>query len=123
MEFFAIADRQITADDLQARLDISSLPSWCASISQVLSHDGDTGEIYCVWGQFIVHREQIRGGVRFTLPKCPNAFAWTVTTGLPPAPEKVVIHGTINRREHDADFIATLEQFVDDWRKGLNLHL
>ncbi len=120
MEFFAVVDKHSDADILRARLDIASLPSWCASIGTVLSHAGDRGEIYCVWGQFIVHREPIRGGVRFTLPKCPNALAWTVTTGLPPAPEKIVVHLTINRTEHDADFIATIEQFVQDWRQGLN---
>lgn len=123
MEFFAIADKQTTADALQAQLDIASLPSWCASISTVLSQDGHCGEIYCVWGQFIVCRELIRGGVRFTLPKCPNALAWTVTTGFPPAPNKVVIHCTINRREHDADFVATIEKFVDDWRQQLEARL
>lgn len=123
MEFFAIADRRTTTDTLQTRLDIASLTSWCASISQVLSHDGDTGEIFCVWGRFVVHREQIRGGVRFSLPGCPNAFAWTVTTDLPPAPDKIVIHCTINRHDHDVDFIATIEQFVNHWRNGLDLHL
>ncbi|MCR4346070.1 MAG: hypothetical protein NUV55_02535 [Sulfuricaulis sp.] len=123
MEFFAIADKPATAETLQARLDVASLASWCASISQVFSHDGDTGEIFCVWGQFIVHRERIRGGVRFTLPKCPNGFAWTVTTGFPPAPDKVVIHCTINRREHDSGFIATIEKFADDWRRGLSILL
>lgn len=123
MEFFATTDRRTTADALQSRLDIASLASWCGSISQVLSHDGDHGEIYSVWGQFIVRREPIRGGVRFTFPKCPNAFAWTVTTDLQPAPDKIVIHCTINRREHDPDFIASIEQFVSDWREGLDARL
>ena len=123
MEFFAIVSRQTNADTLQARLDIASLPSRCASITRVLSHDGDTGEIDSVWGQFSVRRELIRGGVRFSLPNCPNALAWTITTGFPPAPDKIVIHCTINRREHDADFIATLGQFVEDWRLGLNARL
>lgn len=123
MEFFATAGRQTTADALQARLDVASLASWCNSINQVLSHDGDRGEIYCVWGQFMVHREPIRGGVRFTLPDCPNAVAWTITTGFAPAPDKIVIHCTIIRREHDPDFIATIEKFVDDWRQGLETRL
>ncbi len=118
MEFYAFADKRIDADTLQARLDIRSLPAYCASISRLLSHDGDRGEIYCTWGQFIVHREPIRGGVRFSLPNCPNALAWTITTGFPPAPDKIVIHCTINRREHDPDFIASIEKFVDDWREG-----
>lgn len=120
MEFHAFADKRIDADTLQARLDIRSLPTYCASISKLLSHDGDRGEIYCAWGQFIVHREPIRGGVRFTLPNCPNALAWTITTGFPPAPDKIVIHCTINRREHDPDFIASIEKFMDDWREGLS---
>ncbi len=119
MEFFAIANRQIEANALQTRLAIASLPKFCASISRLLSHADDHGEIYCVWGQFVIHRELIHGGVRFTLPKCQNTIAWTITTGLPPQPEKIVIHCTINRREHDADFIGTLQEFVEDWRTGL----
>ncbi len=120
MEFYAFADKRIDADMLQARLDIRSLPTYCASISQLLSHDGNRGEIYCTWGQFIVHREPIRGGVRFSLPNCPNALAWTITTGFPSAPDKIVVHCTINRGEHDPDFIASIEKFVDDWREGLS---
>lgn len=120
MEFFAIADTKTDADTLQARLDIGSLSTYCASVSQLLAHDGERGEIYSSWGQFIVQRELIRGGVRFSLPKCPNALAWTITTGFPPAPDVIVIHCTINRREHDPDFIASIEKFVDDWREGLS---
>ena len=119
MEFFAIADRITDVDALQARIDIGSLPVYCASISRLLSHNGDRGEIYCTWGQFIVHRESIHGGVRFTLPKCPNALAWTITTGFQPALEKIVIHCTINRAGHDADFIVSILTFVQDWQRGL----
>jgi hypothetical protein len=56
--------------------------------------------------------------VRFTLPRCPNALAWTVTAGID-TPEPVVVHCTINRAEHDADFIESIRLFVDDWRIGL----
>ena len=31
----------------------------------------------------------------------------------------IQVHCTINRTEHDPEFIATLEDFVDDWRQGL----
>lgn len=119
MEFFAIANKSIEAKALQTRLDIAALPKFCASISRLLSHADDEGEIYCVWGQFVVHRELIHGGVRFTLPKCLNTIAWTITTNLPPEPEKIIIHCTINRREHDAEFVSTLQEFVEDWRTGL----
>lgn len=119
MEFFAVADVRTDEDVLKRRLVIPSLPHWCASINEVISADGDRGEIYSVWGQFEVRREEINGGLRFTLPTCPNAFTWTVTTGYPPAPESVVIHGAINRTEHDPDFLETLQDFADDWKAGL----
>ncbi len=119
MEFFATARVAATADLLQRQLTVQGLPGLCASIDTVLEHAGDRGRIYCVWGEFAVQRDAIRGGVRFTLPGCPNALAWTVTTGLPPDPQAVVIHCTINRPDHDPDFIETIETFVDDWREGL----
>ncbi len=120
MEFFAAAARQTDAETLQRRLSIAALPDFCASINTVLSDAGDRGRIYCVWGGFDVERLAINGGVCFVLPHCPNAFSWTVTTGLPPDPDLIVVHATINRTEHDPDFIKTLEDFVSDWRTGLD---
>ncbi|MFA7095351.1 MAG: hypothetical protein WC383_02570 [Gammaproteobacteria bacterium] len=119
MEFFAEIDFAVDEAALQRLLTIERLPQLCASIDSVLEDGGEQGRIYCVWGEFPVRREPIRGGARFTLPTCPNALAWTVTTGLPPAPGRVVIHCTINRREHDPDFIESIETFVQDWRQGL----
>ena len=119
MEFFATASISASVNDLQRRMTISDLPRWCVSIQTVLSDEGSRGEIYCVWGEFRVHREQIRDGVRFTLPGCPNALQWTVTTGQLPNPQHCVIHLTINRTEHDQDFIDSNQQFVDDWKAGL----
>jgi hypothetical protein len=123
MEFFALASLQTNPETLQRELGVAHLARWCASIDSVLEHAGDRGRIYCVWGEFAVHREAIRGGVRFSLPGCPNALAWTITTGMPPAPDALVIHCTINRREHDPDFIETIESFVADWRRGLETGL
>ncbi|MFZ5621428.1 MAG: hypothetical protein ACOY5W_10430 [Pseudomonadota bacterium] len=122
MEFFATVDIPATVTDLQDRLSITALPRWCASVGEVFSDAGSTGEIYCVWGQFRVNREEIRDGVRFTLPGCPNALQWTVTTGQPPAPDRVVVHLTINRTEHDPDFVESNRQFVLDWKAGLESH-
>lgn len=119
MEFFATARVDAGVAALEQRLTLDRLPDWCASIDTVLEHSGETGRIYCVWGEFAVRRESIRGGLRFTLPGCPNALAWTITTELPPDPNAVVVHCTINRQEHDPDFIETIEAFVDDWRRGL----
>jgi hypothetical protein len=122
MEFFATAAIPASVTELQRRLIISDLPSWCASIDKVLSDEGSCGEIYCLWGTFRVHREDIRDGVRFSLPGCPNALQWTVTTGQLPQPQHIVIHLTINRTEHDQDFIDSNRQFVDDWKAGIEAH-
>src|SRR5512139_2211243 len=122
MEFFATTTIPASAADLQRRLTISELPNWCASIEQVLSDEKSSGEIYCVWGTFNVHREDVHGGVRFSLPGCPNVFQWTVTTGQEPEPLHIVIHVTINRTEHDQDFIDSIRQFVADWKAGLEAY-
>jgi hypothetical protein len=118
VEFFATAAAEATETELQRQLTIGSLAEHCASIDAVLRAEGDDGEIWSLWGQFQVHREPIRGGVRFTLPRCPNALAWTITAGTD-TPAPVVVHCTINRTEHDPDFIESIELFVDDWRTGL----
>lgn len=117
MEFFATAHRDWTADQLREAITGPRLAECCDSIDRVLEWDSerDTGKIYCLWGQFEVRRESIRDGVRFTLPGCPNALAWTVTA----EPEGMLVHCTINRREHDPDFIESIEMFVEEWRVGL----
>ncbi len=119
MEFFRELRGALDAQALQRALTVDSLPQHCAEIDRVISAAGERGEIYCLWGQFRVHRECINGGVRFSLPGCPNALAWTVTTGLPPQPEATVIHCTINRREHEPDFIESIDLFMDALVDGL----
>lgn len=122
MEFFATTIIPATAADLQRRLTIGKLPRWCASIERVLRDATSSGEIYCVWGTFHTNREDLQDGVRFSLPHCPNALQWTVTTGHLPNPQLTVIHLTINRTEQDQDFIDSIQQFVDDWKNGLEAH-
>jgi hypothetical protein len=122
MEFLATTIIPSSAADLQRRLTISELPRWCASIEKVLSDATSSGEIYCVWGTFHVHREDLRSGVRFSLPGCPYAFQWTVTTGHHPNPLLTFIHLTINGSAHDQDFIDSIQQFVADWKAGLEAH-
>ena len=123
MEFFAIANVHTDPATLQARLNIDTLSRYCAGINKVLEQQGENGVIYCLWGQFSVHRQAIKGGVRFSLTSCPNALAWTVTTGYPPAPDRAVIHCTINRTEHDPELIESIESFVSDWQQGLERQL
>ena len=115
MEFFAAIDTPLSQPQLQRALTVATLADHCEVIDRVLSHEGEEGEIYCLWGQFKVRREAINGGVRFTLPGCPNALAWTVTADG----GKGLVHCTINRAEHDADFIESIELFVDAWARGI----
>jgi hypothetical protein len=122
MEFFAKANISASAAELQRRLTISELPRWCASVEKVLGDAGTSDEIFCVWGTFRIHREILQNGVRFTLPDCPYALQWTVTTGNLPDPERTVIHLTTNRHDHDQEFLDTLRQFVDNWKTGLEKH-
>jgi len=122
MEFYATTVIPASAADLQRRITISDLPLWCTSIEKVLSDSTNSGEIYCIWGEFRTNREEIRGGVRFSLPHCANVLQWTVTTELPPDPQQTVIHLTINRFEQDPDFVETIQQFVDNWKTGLETH-
>lgn len=123
MEFFAILNSEATQQDLQQQLRIETLPKFCASIYEIVNYIKDRGEISTVWGLFDVRRELIRGGVRFSLPGCPNAVAWTVTISADDSLAEVTAHCTINRRQHDADFIESLEEFIQDWKKGLIEHL
>ncbi len=120
MEFFREVDVPREAVEIQRMLTIEALPRYCEEIDEVLRDEGVAGEIDCIWGIFEIHRASIRGGVRFTLPTCPNAFTWSVTSGLDPDPEQTVVHCTINRRTHDPDFIETIEMFVDAWAAGLS---
>ena len=87
-----------------------------------MDSQGDICKFDTFWGQFHLRREKINGGVRFTMPDCPNALSVTITTGNPPNPQKVFVHCTINRLEHDPVFIATLEDFVKSWVAGLEKH-
>ncbi len=120
MEFFAsVIPAPVSATELQQYLTIPALPAWCGAIDTILQHDGDNGRLYCIWGEFDVLRTPIRGGVRFALLNCPNALAWTITTDLPPAPDEVVVHLTINRTEHDPDFVESMVLFVEQCRQGL----
>ena len=52
------------------------------------------------------------------MPDCPNGLSLTITTGYPPDPQKVFVHCTINRLEHDSNFLETLEDFVKHWITG-----
>ncbi len=120
MEFYSHANVSLHPNKIYELLTIANLPEFCASISEVLAANEDTGEVYSVWGKFIVHREKIRRGIRFTFPACPNALAWTITSEKSAAGNYyLLVHCTINRKTHTAEMIESLEEFVADWQAGL----
>lgn len=53
------------------------------------------------------------------MPNCPNTLAWTITKERVGEGDKMLIHCTINKSEHEPDFIQSIEQFVNDWKIGL----
>jgi hypothetical protein len=119
MEFLETTTIPASDIDLKNRLTIATLPSWCDSIEKILGDFKTRGEIYCVWGVFEIQREELLHGVRFTLPGCPYAMQWTVTTGHNPEPLHTVIHLTTNRTEHEDEFVDSIRKFMLDWKKGL----
>ena len=121
MEFFQIVDVQATENIIQERLKLENLEAYCESMFPL-----DYSQEVCLtggmWGEFFVRRDKIMGGVRFSMLNCPNALAWTITTGYPPAREKIVIHLTINRERKQKKFVEEIHLFLEDLNKGLVSH-
>lgn len=119
MEFFAeVKNPGLDINSLKQRLTIRDLPKLSKSIDSVIADEKHKGRIYCLWGEFEINREEIKYGIRFTLPRCPNAVAITITIDETSG-DDIVIHCTINKKQHDEDFIDSIQQFVADWAKGL----
>jgi hypothetical protein len=118
MEFFKVVDIQATEQKLKDQLKLQDLESFCESVFP-LSDGIEICSIGGMWGDFTLRRDEIMGGVRFSMLDCPNALAWTVTTGYPPARESVVIHLTINRERKQQEFVDEIHQFMDDLEMGL----
>lgn len=119
MEFYGLANWQTTAKEIQQKVRLDNMPVLCEMIYYLMDSQKELCKFDTFWGQFYLRREKINGGVRFTMPDCPNGLSLTITTGYPPAPQKVFVHCTINRLEHDPNFIETLENFVESWVAGL----
>jgi hypothetical protein len=118
MEFFKIVDIHATEQELKNMLKLQDLESFCESIFP-LSDGNEICSIGGMWGDFTLRRDEIMGGVRFSMLDCPNALAWTLTTGYPPARERVVIHLTINRTRKQEEFVEEIRQFMNDLEMGL----
>lgn len=119
MEFFRIINKQVTAEQLQNKLQPKNVDEFSESMLFIKTIEHHFRGL-TLWGEFTISYDKINGGVRFALLDCPNALTWTITTGFPPEREKIVLHCTINRTQKPAEFIEEIEEFLDEWEAGLN---
>lgn len=118
MEFLRIVDLHADQKWIQDNIKIDNLER-ITETNFVLEKKGMDALIGTLWGEFDLSYDKINGGVRFALTSCPNALAWTITTGFPPDREKLIIHATINRTRKPQEFIDEINEFLDDWEYGL----
>lgn len=114
MEFFKIIERKTTENQIQELLTLSSLDKMTNLLFIIGDQNEVQAEIGGLWGEFTLTRSEIKGGLRFALKECPNALAWTVTTGYPPAREAIVMHLTINRHQKQQEFLEEIAEFMED---------
>ena len=114
MEFFRIIKQKTQDKDIQELLTLENLELMSNEIIIISIQNKIEASIGSIWGEFTLTRSEIRGGLRFTLLECPNALTWTITTGLQPEPESIVIHLTINRQEQKETFIEEINEFLDN---------
>lgn len=119
MEFFRFVKVKTQANNIQNDLTIKNLESLTNLLFVISDQNERQAKIGGIWGDFTLSRMEIKGGVRFSLLECPNALAWTITSGFPPDERAVVIHLTINRQNKDSEFIEEIEEFLDDHTKCL----
>ena len=118
MEFFRIVNVKTSEQELKEKLSLQNLEKFCLSIFPL--EDGrNVCKIGGMWGEFTLQRDEIMGGVRFSMLDCPNALAWTLTTGYPPDRNGLVAHLTINRTRKPEEFVEEINLFLDDMENGL----
>ena len=118
MEFFRIVDIAINETEIQEKIQNHILSDIYSDII-VLDANLELVKIGCIWGDFTLRRDKIKGGIRYSMLECPNALAWTITSGYPPARDKVVLHLTINRENKKKEFVDEINEFLDGWKMGL----
>jgi len=114
MEYFRIIDISTTQEQITELVVLKNLEGISTQLFSIAEPQEGQVEIGSLWGEFTLSRDEIKGGLRFSLKECPNALAWTITTGYPPEPEGVVIYLTVNRKELEQEFIEEIEEFLDD---------
>lgn len=120
MEFFEFSNVITTADGIRKILTVDRLPEFCVEIESIDESEGSGRVIYFrQWGRYHIRCDEVMGGVRFWIPDCPNALAWTITTGYPPYPNQIVLHATFNRPTHSEEFIHATKALLMACKKGL----
>jgi len=114
MEFFRIIKVKTQEKYIQKALTLNNLDAISNDLFVIGNQNKKEATVGGIWGEFTLIRSKINGGIRFALLECPNALAWTITTGFPPDPDSIVIHLTINRQQKDVEFIEEVEGFLDD---------
>jgi hypothetical protein len=118
MEFFRIINKQVTEFDLQKNITPETLENFTETMFKIEDNNPNFIGV-TLWGEFEISYSKINGGVRFALVSCPNALAWTITTGFPPARNKIVLHCTINRTQKPDVFVEEIKDFLDEWEIGI----
>jgi len=114
MEFFRTINSSTDEQTIKSTLDFKHLEAMSSQLFLLEPLSDSLSKIGSLWGEFTLTRQEIKGGLRFSLLECPNALAWTITTGYEPAPNSVIVHLTINRTEKDEEFLEEIEDFLDD---------
>ena len=122
MEFFRVVDKQVTSAIIQDKIHPESIQNF-AETMLFLENNNTNFKGETLWGEFLISYHKINGGVRFTLLDCPNALAWTITTGFPPERNKIMLHCTINRTQKPTEFVEEINEFLDEWVAGLTNQL
>jgi len=119
MEYFAIANAHMSPTDLQRFIRIQNLPEWCASIEKVIIQSAEKGSLSWAGDEYAVHQEVVRNGIHFSLPGSEDVMQWSITAEPKSRNGRVTIHCTINRTELEPEYDRRLQQFVADWKSGL----
>lgn len=121
MEFFRTVNIDIDEQTIKNTLDFENLELMSSQLFLLESLGNSIAKIGSLWGEFTLTRQEIKGGVRFSLLECPNALTWTISTGYEPAPNSVIVHLTINRTEKDREFLEEIEDFLKDHSELLKM--
>lgn len=114
MEFFRTINISTDEQKIKNTLVFEGLELMSSELILLEALNDSKAKIGSLWGEFTLARQDIKGGLRFSLLECPNALTWTITTGYEPAPEAIIIHLTINRIEKDQEFLEEINEFLDD---------